>query len=71
MKDKWYQLIYWGTIGTELRLRRYFKLLKSDQYFSEDDYKWFGKRIYDLRLYRKMCADELVKRIFRKSLAQK
>ena len=63
---KWYLLLYWIIIGTEIRLKKYFKLLKSDQYFTEEDYRWFGERIYDLRLFRKQCQEELVKRIFKK-----
>lgn len=60
---KWYKLIFYGTIYTEIQLRKYRRLLKSDQYFTEEDYKWFGKRIYDLRLFRKQCAEELAKKI--------
>lgn len=59
MKDKWYKLLYYGTIGIQLKLRIYTKLLKSDKYFTREDYKHFGNRIYELRLLRKEIAEEL------------
>jgi len=63
MEDiKWYMLIYYGTIFTEKKLRVYRKLLNSDQYFTREEYEYFGKRIYELRIFRKKCSSELARR---------
>ncbi len=65
MKNKnIYKLLWVGTIGIERRLKLYKKLLNSKQYFSKKEYKYFGGRIFDLRLLRIQISDELVRRFF-------
>lgn len=34
-------------------IRFYHSMLESDKWFTEVDYRYFGKRIYDLRKHRK------------------
>lgn len=63
---KWYQLLYFGTIKIQNKIRLYRKLLNSDKYFSEREYEYFGNRIYKLRLLRKQIGEELALRIFNK-----
>ena len=58
-EDKWYKLIYRGTIYTERKIRLYRKLLKSDKYFTMADYAYFGREIYRYRVFRKECAVKL------------
>lgn len=57
-------LILAATWVTERKIKFYTKLLKSDKFFTLEDYKYFGGEIFKMRELRKEIAEELVERIF-------
>lgn len=59
-------LFYVGTIKIQKKINIYRKLLKSDKHFTKEDYRYFGGRIYELRLLRKQIAEDQAIRLLNK-----
>lgn len=64
-QEKTYKLLICGTIIIQREIDHYRKLLNSDRYFTEEEYQYFGSKIYFLRFHRKKIAEELALRFWR------
>jgi len=64
-RERTSRLLILGTVVIQKQINFYMNLLKSDKFFTEEDYRYFGEKIYFLRLHRKKIAEELALRFCR------